>query len=228
MLMVVSFNLHKLNCTLCQKKGQERNNVADGAAYGPALPVGGNLPCSGVRWKASLVALCLPKTCATIMLFTVTQTLSLWCAGGAPSPRRADVCLSSGFTAPLMSATRGQSWRESLDHATNQAGSPFTSMLPATLVSASVYRRGREKFQPCEQDPLREEGLSLQGPPAGALTTRFEPEGLFGTQPTDDGTLWAGDWKHECICWLIAYRTGNERCVLFLRVSLLRGCFIHF
>ena len=162
------------------------------------------------------------------MLFTVTQTLIQWCAGGAPPPRRADVCLSSGFTAPLVSATRDQTWQESLDHATNQAGSPFTSTPPATPVSASVCRRDRKKFQPCEQDHLREEGLSLQGPPAGDLTTRFEPEGLFGTQSTEDGTLWAGGWKRECICWLIAYRTGNERSVLFLRVSLLRGCFIHF
>lgn len=81
---VALFNLHKLTCILCQKKG-ERNDVADGAAYGPALPFSGSLPCSGVRWKASSVALCLPRKCVTVMLLTTAQTLGLRCAGGVPS-----------------------------------------------------------------------------------------------------------------------------------------------
>lgn len=117
--MVVLFNLYRLTCILCQKKG-ERNDVADGAACGPALPFSGSLPCSAVRWKASSVALCLPRKCVTVVLFTTTQALSLRCAGGAPQPGRVDVCLSSSFTIPFRSATRDQPWCEYLDHTTNQ------------------------------------------------------------------------------------------------------------
>lgn len=104
--MVVLFNLYKLTCILCQKKGKERNDVADGAACGPALPFRGSLPCSGVKWKASSVALCLPRMCVTVVLFTTTQTLSLKCAGGAPQPGRVEAGRAlPSFTIPFTSAT---------------------------------------------------------------------------------------------------------------------------
>lgn len=119
MFKVALFNLHKLTCILCQKKG-ERNDVADGAAYGPALPFSGSLPCSGVRWKASSVALCLPRKCVTVMLLTTAQTLGLRCAGGVPSPGGLTCASLSSFTIPFTSATRDQPWWEYLDHTTNQ------------------------------------------------------------------------------------------------------------
>lgn len=104
--MVVLFNLYKLTCILCQKKGKERNDVADGAACGPALPFSGSLPCSGVKWEASSVALCLPRMCVTVVLFTTTQTLSLKCAGGAPQPGRVEAGRAlPSFTIPFTSAT---------------------------------------------------------------------------------------------------------------------------